>query len=459
MNKLLITLIHTGCTALLFIIISTEAFTHTNFYFTNFHRCFDQVPIQHQNVIKLKQSPHQRHRNFSNKELSKVLTESKCLLATPLKETSAEISTESTINNETELSATKSIASKPFQQGPTKAEYQQGLISIGIITILFSSNSPVIHAAFIKSTIPPPVLLLNAATSTIALAGIFVGGPLLDATVPLPCTLTEDPQLTCNDTPDSTAIQAGVELGLWKMLGTTANLYGLSLTSADHGAFLIQLTTLIVPVVQGILGVPIPKRIWAAVALALTGVFLFTTDSVGSAGTAIESNAIVKGDALCILAAMFYALYDLRLFHWGKKVQPLELIKNKIFVQASLSIALLSAFAWQETSTFFSAVTSDPSAATSDLWLVGSAALWSGIAINAVAPFLQVGGQQAVGATRAQVIYASQPLWAALLSLCLLGETLDERGLIGGTLFLSAMFIASKTELPDPNCEETICEV
>ena len=43
----------------------------------------------------------------------------------------------------------------------------------------------------------------------------------------------------------------GVELGIWKTLGTTANLYGLSLTSADHGALLIQLTTLIAPLVQG----------------------------------------------------------------------------------------------------------------------------------------------------------------------------------------------------------------
>lgn len=434
----------------------SESYTCTNYHSTHFQRYLNHNPKRYQDVIKSKLNQH----NFGNKESIKLFKTPKCLFATPLKETLAEVSKESTLNNETDvLSSTQSISSKPIKQGPTKAEYQQGLIIIGIITLLFSSNSPVIHAAFVKSSIPPPVLLLNAATSTIALAGIFVGGPLLDATVPLPCTLTEDPQLTCKDTPDSTSLQAGIELGLWKMLGTTANLYGLSLTSADHGAFLIQLTTLIVPVAQGIIGVPIPKRIWAAVALALTGVFLFTTDSLGSAGTAIGSNDVIKGDALCILAAMFYALYDLRLFHWGNKVQPLELIKNKILVQASLSIALLTACAWQETSSYFSAVTSDTLATTSDLWLVGSAALWSGIVINAVAPFLQVGGQQAVGATRAQVIYASQPLWAALISLCLLGETLDQRGFIGGTLFLSAMFIASKTELPDPNCEETICEV
>ena len=82
--------------------------------------------------------------------------------------------------------------------------------------------------------------------------------------------------VTFSTTIDATSIRAGLELGLWKSLGTAANLYGLSLTSASHGAFLIQMTTFIVPVVQGIQGVPIPKRTWGAVAIALTGLFLFT---------------------------------------------------------------------------------------------------------------------------------------------------------------------------------------
>lgn len=34
-------------------------------------------------------------------------------------------------------------------------------------------------------------------------------------------------------------------------MAATLNLFGLALTSASHGALLIQLTTLIVPLVQG----------------------------------------------------------------------------------------------------------------------------------------------------------------------------------------------------------------
>ena len=253
-----------------------------------------------------------------------------------------------------------------------------------------------------------------------------------------------------------TAARAGLELGLWKFLGTTANLYGLSLTTADHGAFLIQLTTLIVPVVQGIMGVPIPKRIVASIGLALSGVYLFTQDptaacNVGS--VAENAQAVTKGDALCVLAACFYATYDLRLFKWGKLIKPRELITGKISTQAALSILLLVTVGREDSIDFLSQVSS------SDLGALASVVLWSGLAVNAVAPFLQVGGQQAVGPTRAQTLYASQPLWAAIMSYFFLGEIVGLQGAVGGAAFLGALLLAATAEPPDPNCGELVCEI
>ena len=320
------------------------------------------------------------------------------------------------------------------------AEYKRGLVTIGFITLLFASNSPALHAAF-SGTDPPPVLLLNAAVSIVALAGLFLGGESLESSTPLPSALQ---QLGQAKDDDSLAMQGGFELGIWKFLGTTANLYGLSLTTAGHGALLIQMTTLIVPVVQGMMGVPIPRRIQFAVALALAGVVCFTQDQTGTPSA--------FGDALCVLAAIFYATYDLRLFAWGKRVTPRRLITSKIATQAILSSALLVSVDWQDTTRYITS--SDPN------WgLIIPVILWGGIAVNAVAPFLQVGGQQAVGPTRCQTIYASQPLWAALMSFVFLGETTGVQGLVGGTAFLAALFLAATAELPDPNCGEANCEV
>ena len=227
-------------------------------------------------------------------------------------------------------------------------DYQRGLITIAFITVLFSSNSPVLHAAFAGTeTSPPPVLLLNAAVSVVALVGLLLGGETLESNAPLTNSLETTRTTTTTTAPTTTTIllpgqengnslltlQAGCELGIWKFLGTTANLFGLALTTAGHGALLIQLTTLIVPVVQGIQGVPIPTRIQVAVALALAGVVCFTQDPTGTPSA--------MGDALCVLAAIFYATYDLRLFAWGKRVAARELITTKIGTQALLSVLLL----------------------------------------------------------------------------------------------------------------------
>eukprot|EP00304_Pavlova_gyrans_P015181 CAMPEP_0206064082 /NCGR_PEP_ID=MMETSP1466-20131121/58552_1 /ASSEMBLY_ACC=CAM_ASM_001126 /TAXON_ID=44452 /ORGANISM="Pavlova gyrans, Strain CCMP608" /LENGTH=369 /DNA_ID=CAMNT_0053439455 /DNA_START=29 /DNA_END=1136 /DNA_ORIENTATION=+ len=316
----------------------------------------------------------------------------------------------------------------------TDSEYTRGILVVGGITVLFSSNSPAMHAALSTVDHSPPVLALNALVSAVALVTLLAGWPLLDrvgaSRTPAAIAVTATTEF------DRTALAAGAELGLWKFLGTTANLFGLSLTSSDHGAFLIQLTTLLVPLAQAVMGVPIPRRIWGAIALALTGVALFTQDPDAS-GTSLAGDALCAlaaslyatydlrlfslgkrvGDALCALAASLYATYDLRLFSLGKRVAPLPLISTKIAVQAVLSSALACALVSpEELSSFISS--SDPQG----LATVGALALWSGVAVNAVAPVLQVGGQQAVGAARAQVIYASQPLWASLIAWAALGE-------------------------------------
>jgi drug/metabolite transporter (DMT)-like permease len=74
-------------------------------------------------------------------------------------------------------------------------------------------------------------------------------------------------------------------------------------------------------------------------------------------------------------------------------------------------------------------------------------------------PVLQVGGQQAIGPARAQVIYASGPLWAALISLVALGETVGVEGCVGGAAFLTAVLIAASAPAPDPNCFADDCEI
>uniref|UniRef100_A0A7S4B2M3 EamA domain-containing protein n=1 Tax=Chrysotila carterae TaxID=13221 RepID=A0A7S4B2M3_CHRCT len=266
-------------------------------------------------------------------------------------------------------------------------EYQRGLAMIGFITLLFSSNSPAIHGAFTAGVNPPPVLVLNAMVSCIGLAAL----PACSMLLPDPKKTVDGKPAAAAQAIDGVAVRAGIELGLWKFLGTTANLYGLSLTSAGHGAFLIQLTTLIVPAAQGAAGVPIPTRIWTAIGLALAGMALFTQDPDATGVSA-------QGDLFCVFTAVLYSVYDLRLFHWGKRVGPLQLITAKVGVQAALSVGLAVALtSSDEFNAFLNGINGD------NVGLLLLVALWCGVAVNALAPLLQVEGQQLVGPARAQV--------------------------------------------------------
>lgn len=62
---------------------------------------------------------------------------------------------------------------------------------------------------------------------------------------------------------------------------------------------------------------------------------------------------------------------------------------------------------------------------------------------------------QSVGPTRAQTIFASQPLWASILNFVFLGEIMGVQGFLGGAAFLGALFLAATAEAPLPKTKES----
>jgi len=357
---------------------------------------------------------------------------------------------------------------------------QKGLLTIGLITFLFSTNSPVLHGAFTTTDHPPPVLLVNAAVSCVALIGLLLGGETLEKTTQaqgasqlhtqsLTSTSTSmSNQKSDNNDSDTTTLVAGVELGIWKFIGTTCNLFGLAYTTASHGALLIQLTTVMVPLTRAVVyKETIPDKVKLSIVLAVIGVVCFATATDPTAVTTTNIPTL-KGDLFCIGAAICYSAYDIRLYEYGKKVNPKPLITTKIATQAFLSCFLLlvstlltalsttsmmddtidAPLSLFSSSSSFSMIQEsfvtnlDVSSVLSQPIVIG-AILWSGIAVNAVAPFLQVEGQQIIGPTKCQTIYASQPLWAAVISFLVLGETLGYQGMVGGGIFVAALILAA----------------
>ena len=160
------------------------------------------------------------------------------------------------------------------------------------------------------------------------------------------------------------------------------------------------------------------------------------------------------------------------MYEYGKKINPKPLITTKIATQACLSCILLVG---STVMTTLSSITDDNvdapfsfsmlqdsfvtqwevvSSSLSQPLVVG-AIVWSGLAVNAVAPFLQVEGQQVIGPTKCQTIYASQPLWAALISFVFLGETLGSQGMVGGCIFVAALILAAGADTTETKSTST----
>jgi drug/metabolite transporter (DMT)-like permease len=351
-------------------------------------------------------------------------------------------------------------------------EYKQGFAIIAFITLLNASLAPVWHTVFANGG--PPPLFLNAIVSVVAFVGLLVLGPLLDRSVDSMSSLA----VSNEEKWGFKSFRGGMELGFWKGLGkygfirsrtyqalrilesswltrrsslfmyagTTCHIFGMSLTTANHGAFLLQLTTLIVPVLQSFRGERIPRQIQLAVVLALAGIVAFTQDPGSASTAALDPDNIRLGDTLVLGAAVFYSFYDIQTFYWGREVPRTELVTIKIGFQAVLSCLLCAAVNGPEVQAYL--------ADGPDYEVLVPTILWSGLIVNALATFLQVGGMQAVGPTRAQTIFASQPLWAGCLNFVFLGEIVGTQGFVGGGAFLGALFLAATAKAPDVEAVE-----
>lgn len=342
---------------------------------------------------------------------------------------------DSSITTTLEASSSTTTDTTSTEEDDENAEFQKGFAIIAFITLLNASLAPVWHVVF-EGNGPPP-LFLNAIVSVTALVGLLLGGSVLDDSVESMSALAgaEEEKWAWK------SWRGGIELGFWKGLGTTCHIFGMSLTTANHGAFLLQLTTLIVPVLQGLRGAEeIPARIQLAVGLALAGIYAFTQDPTKATDIIADPANIQTGDALVLAAAFFYSIYDIQTFYWGREVPRTELVTVKVGFQAMLSVLLCAIGCRSEVLDY---IQSGP-----DLAVLVPTVLWSGLIVNALATFLQVGGMQAVGPTRAQTIFASQPLWASIMNYVFLGSLMGVQGFVGGGAFLGALFLAATAEAP-----------
>ncbi len=219
---------------------------------------------------------------------------------------------------------------------------------------------------------------------------------------------------------------AGLELGLWLVLGYGTQTLGLVYTTANRSAFITALSVILVPLFAGLGGRRIPGWVWGGAALALVGVGLLSFD-----GTPPN-----RGDAWTLLTALSYALYVLRLEHYAVRYPANSLTAAQIVSVVGWSLV------W---------VGFERPSVEAVPW---GAMIYLGAVVTALTTWLMVLGQGKVSAPEAAVIYTLEPAWASLFAFLLLGEVLGVRGWLGAGLIFAAMLVSQWGTLRSARAQE-----
>ena len=242
-------------------------------------------------------------------------------------------------------------------------------------------------------------------------------------------------------------LRAGAELGLLNFLGTACQAWGLEQTTATRAGFLLSTINVGVPLfaAAGLGGVNAPAvtgPAWAACALALLGVLI--TDYSPDLSGVQPGDGFNAGDLGVLAAAVCYAAFTVRLGKWAREYDgPEDLAAVK------LAVMFLCCGAWVlvDQVSYGVGVGGDwPNGGPwgSVLWAGGfSAGLWAAVVYSAVGPgalanLLQMKGQRTVPAAEAQVIFATTPVFNAVISVGFLGEAAGRQTLLGGAVIVAA---------------------
>jgi len=213
----------------------------------------------------------------------------------------------------------------------------------------------------------------------------------------------------------------GALLGVLGLASYVAQAYGLQFISSNRSAFLTSLNVLMVPLLGLAFGGRITWTVMAAGALACLGIGLMSWEGGGN----------LAGDAATIVCALAYALYVIVLSQRSSKHEAKHLAATQIAVMAVLGTA------WMLTQSADSLATLTTRAVPHATTL-----LYLGAVATAGMLFLQAVGQRRVAAEKAALIFAMEPVFAALFGWMWLGELLGWRGVAGGAFVIGALVLS-----------------
>ena len=211
---------------------------------------------------------------------------------------------------------------------------------------------------------------------------------------------------------------AAAALGLLLAAGYALQTAGLERTTVSSAGFITGLYVVLTPVLALVVfRLRIAWAAWAGVALATAGLALLSGIEAGS----------TTGDLLVLGGAAAFALQIVLLERYAPRYDPLALTL----------VEMAAAFAG------FAVV----ALARGDIgvprgWTVWGALVVTGIFASALAFLVQSWAQQRTSATRTALVFAMEPVFAALFGYWLAGDRLGAWGWVGCTVIMAGIVLA-----------------
>jgi len=228
-------------------------------------------------------------------------------------------------------------------------------------------------------------------------------------------------------------LRVGVVLGVLYGLAQVLQTFGLQTTDASVSGFITGTYVVITPVLGAvILRDRIGRVTWIAVGLATVGLALLSLNGL----------AVGVGEALTLASAVLYAAHIVALGHWSTPGAAVGLAT----VQAGTIAAVTGIWAIPGGLTL---------PATGGQW---ASLLYMALIAGALALWAQTWAQAHLTATRAAIVMALEPVFAAFFAVLLGGESLTRRMLLGGALVVSAMYLVELRGGPPRDPEATAAD-
>lgn len=328
------------------------------------------------------------------------------------------------------------------------ADRTRGLLILLSVPVVWGTYAPAVRYLYAVSDPPLPGLIFSAAYYSLASATLSIVAATFsnidDSSRNVPNREGTSKEIAAAEEKD-TLRRDGSELGAYLTFANALQVLGLMTVDGDRAAFLVQTTTVMVPILFGLSNLATKKkmnvdgRTWSACGVATAGVYIISSGGGGGLG------GIGTGDILILGAAVIYSLHVLRLSALAPRHDALDLAEAKAAFEAKASIAIVigmylvgsmgSIDFSPAQDVYFYMTEGYKSISTETLGRMAATVAWTGWVTCAYTIYAQSAGQRVVKSpVTANLIYSSQPLWSAALGYLLNGEMLDGRGCAGAAL-------------------------